>query len=213
MTDGQQPQEKSPAILTTQPIIPDVAVTAHPSGWIGMKGLRSKGRARKAGSSSSQVIIDQPDIRYTDGEDSKDAANVNEAVGETLEEVRSDDDLLSGDEEDWRGQNEGGSELRDRSRENGHAPDEDTIVYKVYKRRWFGLVQLACMNIIVSWDVSTLSSRSAAFAELLTVDNLRCNLNFVRRVLQRHRECDKLAQHRLPLRIRLRRTIGGLHYP
>lgn len=26
--------------------------------------------------------------------------------------------------------------------------------YKVYKRRWFGLVQLTLLNIIVSWDVS-----------------------------------------------------------
>lgn len=27
--------------------------------------------------------------------------------------------------------------------------------YKVYKRRWFGLVQLTLLNIIVSWDVSS----------------------------------------------------------
>lgn len=26
--------------------------------------------------------------------------------------------------------------------------------YKVYKRRWFGLVQLTLLNIIISWDVS-----------------------------------------------------------
>ncbi|KAI4253402.1 MAG: hypothetical protein LQ352_003721, partial [Teloschistes flavicans] len=30
-----------------------------------------------------------------------------------------------------------------------------TTVYRVYKRRWFGLLQLVLMNIIVSWDVST----------------------------------------------------------
>lgn len=30
------------------------------------------------------------------------------------------------------------------------------VEYKVYKRRWFGLVQLTLLNIIVSWDVSTL---------------------------------------------------------
>ncbi|KAL8734791.1 MAG: hypothetical protein Q9181_003035 [Wetmoreana brouardii] len=29
-------------------------------------------------------------------------------------------------------------------------------VYRVYKRRWFGLMQLVLMNIIVSWDVSPL---------------------------------------------------------
>ena len=28
------------------------------------------------------------------------------------------------------------------------------VVYKKYKRRWFGLVQLVLLNIIVSWDVS-----------------------------------------------------------
>lgn len=27
------------------------------------------------------------------------------------------------------------------------------IEYRVYKRRWFGLVQLILLNIIVSWDV------------------------------------------------------------
>ena len=26
-------------------------------------------------------------------------------------------------------------------------------VYKTYKRRWFGLVQLVLLNIVVSWDV------------------------------------------------------------
>ena len=29
-------------------------------------------------------------------------------------------------------------------------------VYRVYKRRWFGLVQLALLNIVVSWDVSAM---------------------------------------------------------
>ncbi|KAK3401617.1 major facilitator superfamily domain-containing protein [Sordaria brevicollis] len=32
-----------------------------------------------------------------------------------------------------------------------------TVVYKVYKRRWFGLVQLTLLNIIVSWDWLTFS--------------------------------------------------------
>jgi MFS transporter, FLVCR family, MFS-domain-containing protein 7 len=34
--------------------------------------------------------------------------------------------------------------------------DEDLggTVYKVYKRRWFGLVQFTLLNIVVSWDVS-----------------------------------------------------------
>ena len=27
------------------------------------------------------------------------------------------------------------------------------VEYRVYKRRWFGLIQLILLNIIVSWDV------------------------------------------------------------
>lgn len=41
--------------------------------------------------------------------------------------------------------------------EDGVVPDRDgsgVVVYKVYKRRWFGLVQLVLLNIIVSIDVS-----------------------------------------------------------
>lgn len=38
----------------------------------------------------------------------------------------------------------------------GRGAEESPVTYKVYKRRWFGLVQLVLMNIIVSWDVSRL---------------------------------------------------------
>jgi hypothetical protein len=51
------------------------------------------------------------------------------------------------------------------AREEGTAPNviargsgEDVVPeggYRTYKRRWFGLVQLTLLNIIVSWDVST----------------------------------------------------------
>jgi hypothetical protein len=43
-------------------------------------------------------------------------------------------------------------------RETGTAQEEGGATpteYRVYKRRWFGLVQLTLMNIVVSWDVST----------------------------------------------------------
>ncbi|KAI0602131.1 MFS general substrate transporter [Biscogniauxia sp. FL1348] len=33
----------------------------------------------------------------------------------------------------------------------------DSVVYRVYKRRWFGLAQLTLLNIIVSWDWLTFS--------------------------------------------------------
>src|SRR4051794_29374370 len=47
-------------------------------------------------------------------------------------------------EEDGRGSGDAGAVV-------GHAVEHE---YKVYKRRWFGLVQLTLLNIIVSWDVS-----------------------------------------------------------
>ncbi|KAI2468341.1 MFS general substrate transporter [Annulohypoxylon bovei var. microspora] len=52
-------------------------------------------------------------------------------------------------------------ELENASIENG---DRGSITYKVYKRRWFGLVQLTLLNIIVSWDWLTFSpvSQNAA---------------------------------------------------
>ncbi|KAI1387448.1 MFS general substrate transporter [Hypoxylon trugodes] len=52
-------------------------------------------------------------------------------------------------------------QLDNTSIENG---DRSSITYKVYKRRWFGLVQLTLLNIIVSWDWLTFSpvSQNAA---------------------------------------------------
>ena len=34
-----------------------------------------------------------------------------------------------------------------------NGPQSETQVYRTYKRRWFGLVQLILLNIVVSWDV------------------------------------------------------------
>lgn len=34
--------------------------------------------------------------------------------------------------------------------------------FKVYKRRWFGLIQLTLLNIVVSWDVSSIYSKEFA---------------------------------------------------
>jgi hypothetical protein len=66
-----------------------------------------------------------------------------------LSEVTSNDGLLS--EED--GAREGARGVEGGPDANGDAAHGATT-YKVYKRRWFGLVQLALLNIIVSWDVS-----------------------------------------------------------
>jgi hypothetical protein len=57
--------------------------------------------------------------------------------GEVLENVGSNEELLPDGEE-------GG---------DGTAGE---VVWKVYKRRWFGLGQLVLLNVVVSWDVSML---------------------------------------------------------
>jgi hypothetical protein len=37
--------------------------------------------------------------------------------------------------------------------------------FRVYKRRWFGLCQLVLLNIVVSWDVSTLAGALILMAD------------------------------------------------
>lgn len=37
--------------------------------------------------------------------------------------------------------------------EDEAAPVTESVVYKVYTIRWFGLMQLVLLNIVVSWDV------------------------------------------------------------
>jgi hypothetical protein len=44
------------------------------------------------------------------------------------------------------------ADLLTRTRTDGSAAD-NRLIYKVYRRRWFGLAQLVLLNIVVSWDV------------------------------------------------------------
>jgi hypothetical protein len=78
-----------------------------------------------------------------------------------LSEVTSNDGLLS--EED--GARAGSRGAAGDHTANG-APGDGGNSYKVYKRRWFGLFQLALLNIIVSWDVSNCSRLEPSRREL-----------------------------------------------
>ncbi|KAI9837880.1 MAG: hypothetical protein M1838_004723 [Thelocarpon superellum] len=47
-----------------------------------------------------------------------------------------------------------------------HGQDSAPVHYRVYKRRWFGLIQLVLLNLIVSWDwlsFTALSNTSASY--------------------------------------------------
>jgi hypothetical protein len=45
---------------------------------------------------------------------------------------------------------------------------EGEVVWKVYKRRWFGLLQLVLLNVVVSWDVSSPSAFGGAHGDTKT---------------------------------------------
>ena len=85
--------------------------------------------------------------------------------GEPLEQVRSNEELL-GDEElaghTARRSRDGGIQGDDER--GGITGDSGPIVWKVYKRRWFGLTQLVLLNVVVSWDVSSCGFFSAILA-------------------------------------------------
>jgi hypothetical protein len=104
-----------------------------PVGWMDLKNMGSKIRVRGQ--------KDERELRITASSTSADPL--------ALSEVTSNDGLLS--EEDGAGEGARGVE-------GGHTANGDAAhgatTYKVYKRRWFGLFQLALLNIIVSWDVS-----------------------------------------------------------
>ncbi|KAL8710708.1 MAG: hypothetical protein Q9220_004726 [cf. Caloplaca sp. 1 TL-2023] len=53
-------------------------------------------------------------------------------------------------------------------RENGGNGEGPPPVYRVYKRRWFGLMQLVLMNIIVSWDWLSYSPVANTAAEFFS---------------------------------------------
>lgn len=48
----------------------------------------------------------------------------------------------------------GGTSSPSRSTVDDVSSPGEPVVYKVYKIRWFGLMQLVLLNIVVSWDVS-----------------------------------------------------------
>ncbi|KAF3761324.1 MFS general substrate transporter [Cryphonectria parasitica EP155] len=62
------------------------------------------------------------------------------------------------------------------SRPSGEPNEDGTYqFYKVYKRRWFGLVQLTLLNIVVSWEWLTFSPVATIAAEFFNTDESAIN--------------------------------------
>lgn len=136
-------------------------------GWTIMRPLKRKGNKRNDTGSVSKLIaptnsdgspVDSKtmsDLKITDTNGSGDVYG---GVGEVeaLQDLRSDDELLEDDEEEST-RNRGASPMQ--NLESNGSPVGETnggiTQYKVYKRRWFGLVQLVLLNVVVSWDVSS----------------------------------------------------------
>lgn len=143
-------------------------------GWTIMRPLRMRGlKGKGSGRAPFKEIVDSnvsPNGRGIDGNGSKSNSdlkvtetNATNGSGdgrggigevETLHEIRSDDELLGSDAEEDAPRRI----TPDRGEEDNTGDDgtisSSEIEFKVYKRRWFGLVQLVLLNIIVSWDVS-----------------------------------------------------------
>ena len=114
-------------------------------GWTIMRPLRMKamGRAKKPTENGNGTVSERASGSDEGGNRDIKGVTTNGTASSTgdlevLTTMRSDDDLLDNDDDAPREPTTG----------------TDGVVYKVYKRRWFGLVQLVLLNIIVSWDVS-----------------------------------------------------------
>jgi len=146
-------------------------------GWTIMRPLKMRGLKSKGGARHSNGIADgvdrKGDLKTTQTNVTNGSGDGPGGVGEVeaLHEIRSDDELLGSDDE--------GTSPRGVNADNG-ADDDGTITsseteFKVYKRRWFGLVQLVLLNIIVSWDWLTFSANSTTAAEFYNVTSSSIN--------------------------------------
>lgn len=97
----------------------------------------------------------------------------------------------------------GATSSRDRSTDDDVAPAGERVVYRVYKIRWFGLMQLVLLNIVVSWDVSTtISIRRGSARSVHTVAFLLPSCQHSSDLLLDQPQHHQLAQHLLSLRLR-----------
>jgi hypothetical protein len=141
------------------------------AGWAYvMRPLRRKGA--KASETVAATRLDtsaskeeEPRINSQAEDDRDSAQSKGSGYGlahtETLREVTSEDGLLQENQEQGHATRNGQAHDNanddaplDRNAPREGALADDAPSFKTYKRRWFGVVQLALLNTIVSWDVS-----------------------------------------------------------
>lgn len=135
-------------------------------GWTIMRPLkmgRLKGKnapvasAREVGSAGS----DSRDLKASTTNDT--GATLSGAGEiEVLSDVRSLDGLLGNESpSDATNTHHNHNSIEEVERTN------EGQKYRAYKRRWFGLIQLVLLNIVVSWDVSCFFSPQTSFSASL----------------------------------------------
>ncbi|KAF7955320.1 uncharacterized protein EAE97_000579 [Botrytis byssoidea] len=161
-----------------------------PKGWTAMKdprgkpkqkskytaGERTNGTSAQRGMSNTEIAREQEIV----GEGRGVEEEVEDIDDLDLTELNSGDDLLPDEEEG--GVRRGGTGvdgaadegLRRRSSER-NAVGSNAGNFRVYKRRWFGLVQLVLLNIIVSWDWLTFSASSTTVSQYYDVSESAIN--------------------------------------
>lgn len=153
-----------------------------PKGWTAMKDLRGKQKQKpkhkdggRANGTHMHTQTDMRKLQEDDDEGRVEEAEVEDVDDLDLAELNSGDDLLPDEEE--AGTRRGGTAAHGTDgaadqRLRGESLERRTTgsnggTFKVYKRRWFGLVQLVLLNIIVSWDVS-IARKFHLFLQLLS---------------------------------------------
>lgn len=109
------------------------------------------------------MVSSSPEADSTRESDSNNRAGAMGAAEVVVAERPSSANVVKTKEEDdagSNGTNRGGAGLENVS----------TVEYKVYKRRWFGLLQLTLLNIIVSWDVREQANPRANILAQMALD-------------------------------------------
>ncbi|KAF7907655.1 uncharacterized protein EAF01_005241 [Botrytis porri] len=160
-----------------------------PKGWMAMKEPRGRSKQKsrnKAGErmNGTNTQTGMSNTEIAKGRENEEGRGTEDQVEDIddldLTELNSGDDLLPDEEEG--GVRRGGvggdgvadEGLRRRSSERG-AGGANAGNFKVYKRRWFGLVQLVLLNVIVSWDWLTFSASSTTVSQHYDVSESAIN--------------------------------------
>ncbi|RAL62222.1 hypothetical protein DID88_004793 [Monilinia fructigena] len=174
-----------------------------PNGWTAMKDLRGKPKQKqkqkyKAGERANGNPHAHTDMTSTGISKSQTDGDEGGVVGEEIEdlgdldlaELNSGDDLLPDEDDEEEGSvrgraigTHGADGAADGAADDGFgrvSSERDPVGFneahfKVYKRRWFGLVQLVLLNIIVSWDWLTFSASSTTVSQYYHVSESAIN--------------------------------------